>query len=362
MWTVPGNHDVLRSSVADSQLLQDLHRNIRAAAPDNLDETLKRYLVKDKEAGPLLFRPIENYNRMAGRFGCDINPEKPFWSDNLPLNDGSTLRLCGLNSALVSDPLDDEEKLVLGSVQSERALLREDGVEYLVLCHHPLDWLLDHDAVDESFTALARVQLFGHKHTFRLMPIGETLRLSAGAVHPSKREPKWEPRYNFLTISVALGDKGRALRVIVHPRIWKDGDKAFQADFDAEGKENRSFELPIPDFERTSAAAVTAESEGDVVEVIDDDETMVTSAGQTDSKYPARRLVYRFLSLPYRLQIAIAQDLKLLHDEDVDLTPNGICRLVCKRARDGAQLAKLWNAIEAAHGVEEIKENPFAGK
>jgi predicted phosphodiesterase len=193
VWMVPGNHDVSRTAIRESELIQVLHHNIRQAAPGGLDDALHRYLVKDKEAGPLLFRPTENYNVIAARFGCDISPAKPYWTKDLTLNDGSTLRLCGLNSTLVSDDLDDDKKLVLGSVQCERSLLREDGVEYLALCHHPPDWLLDQDTVEKSFTALARVQLFGHKHDFRLVPIGDTLRLSAGAVHPNRREPNWQP-------------------------------------------------------------------------------------------------------------------------------------------------------------------------
>lgn len=363
VWTVPGNHDVLRSAIAGSEILQDLHRAIRAAAPDRHDDAIRRYLDKDKEAGPLLFRPLENYNnRIGGKFGCAINPERPFWTDDLQLNDGSTLRLCGLNSALVSDALDDAEKLVLGSVHSERALLREDGVEYLVLCHHPPEWLLDHDAVDQSFTALARLQIFGHKHAFRLVAIGDTLRISAGAVHPNRREPRWEPRYSFLCISVTCGVKGRTLSVVVHPRIWNNGDKAFQADFDAEGHDNRPFDLPIPTFERASPVMITAQPTVGVAEIVTGEKVMPPSADQKNVINPARRLVYRFLSLPYRLQIAIAQQLNLLRDDDADLAPNVICHLVCQRARDGAQLEELWNAIEAAHGVNQVEANPFAGK
>ena len=122
--------------------------------------------------------------------------------DDLLLNDGSTLHLRGLNSVLISGPDDDDKrnKLLLGAIQTEYG--RSDGVEYLTLCHHPTDWLLDKDNVAEALLAYSRIQLFGHKHIQKVNKMDETLWLVAGAVHPELSKPNWWPRYNYLSIEV----------------------------------------------------------------------------------------------------------------------------------------------------------------
>ena len=77
----------------------------------------------------------------------------------------------------------------------------------------------------------------------------------------------------------------------------------------------------------------------------------------------ARRLVYRFLTLPYHERIAIAQKLQLLEDEDKGVPDAELFQRFFQRAKERVLLGKLWNEVEAAHHVEANRsENPFAGR
>jgi len=164
VWTVPGNHDVSRQVIENSRTLQIYRKTLRECSLESLDSEIA-VLMKDEIARKAIFQPLKNYNKFAIQYGCNIDAEHPTWHQNIFLNDGSQIRILGLNSVLVSDKSDDNErnKLLLGSAQSLPKRL--DGVEYIVLCHHPLDWLRDYDNVHANFTARACIQLFGHKHS-----------------------------------------------------------------------------------------------------------------------------------------------------------------------------------------------------
>jgi predicted MPP superfamily phosphohydrolase len=132
VYMVPGNHDVDRGLIDNSEMIKLAHREIRTSSPDASDEMIAKF-YRDDFAKKALYEPIANYNEFAAKFGCEISAKNPFWHSDLKLNDGSILRLRGLNSALVSDSDDDDGngRLVLGSFQT--VLERQKGVEYVTL-------------------------------------------------------------------------------------------------------------------------------------------------------------------------------------------------------------------------------------
>lgn len=75
-----------------------------------------------------------------------------------------------------------------------------------------------------------------------------------------------------------------------------------------------------------------------------------------------RRLLYRFLSLPYLVQLAVARSAGLLSGEecgiDDDVERN---RLVVRRAVERGALRALWDAVSSATEVEAHPTNPFRG-
>ena len=363
IWTTPGNHDVDRSVVDTSYLLRTLHQRLRPSDLRKIDAEL-RGLLEDPEAAPLLFRPIKNYLDFASKFRCDIGPNALYWEHDLTLNDGSTLRLRGLNSTLVSGKLDDdaENRLILGTLPS--TLKREDGVEYLTLCHHPPQWLRDQDVVETNLNARARIQLFGHKHMQRLNKIDNSLRLTAGAVHPEREESGWQPRYNYLMVSVRNEGDIRTLDVTVYPRVWNETDLRFGADYDATGSDRRLFSLSLEPWAHqvspvsSSVPQVVQESPRSKPTTSEDKSTESSERGTMD---PARTLTYRFLTLPYHERLAIAQKLHLLHDEDKSVQDEDaeLFKRFFRRARESNNLGQLWDEVESHHGDGRRQQNPF---
>jgi hypothetical protein len=71
-----------------------------------------------------------------------------------------------------------------------------------------------------------------------------------------------------------------------------------------------------------------------------------------------RRLTYRFLTLPFRHQIGIANSLNLLTDEDQALSDEPLFRELFRRSAAKGLLAKLWDETENRH-TDPAPINPF---
>lgn len=71
-----------------------------------------------------------------------------------------------------------------------------------------------------------------------------------------------------------------------------------------------------------------------------------------------RRLTYRFLTLPFRHQIAIAQSLNVLTDADQALSDEALFRELFKRAMEKGLLGKLWEETEKRQ-ADPATFNPF---
>ncbi len=364
VWTTPGNHDVDRSVGENSKLLRNIHEDLRTTEPNAIDKKIQEYM-EDAEARDLIYRPLENYNDFAAVFQCEISPENPIWEHDLLLNDESTLRVRGINSTLVSNNLDDDaaNRLLVGT--SQASPMRQAGVEYLILCHHPPSWLLDRDTVLDFLNSRARIQMFGHKHSPRYTQVDQTMVVAAGATHPDRREPHWRPSYNLIEVSVSNNKEAqRTLQVALSPRTWNDVDKRFQADYGPNGDDSIIYNLPIGDWkgpelpdEPSGTPEVRAPSEQKVAA---GEISKKSSEGRLDEMDPGRRLTYRFLRLPYHTKIGVAQKLELIGDDDSGLEDAELFRRFFKRAQERSQLEDLWAEVESAHGDSEASQNPFA--
>jgi hypothetical protein len=364
VWCVPGNHDVDRSVYDESQLLRDMHDRLRPDDPDDIDERITGYL-RDKMAAPLLFQPIECYNDFAAKFSCQSRPAPLAWQHDLELNDRSRLRIYGINSTLASDRTDNNaaRRLVVGTLQVRPK--EEAGVTYLAMCHHPPDWLLDYDKVGQSLNARARVQLFGHKHIQTIDEINNCLRIGAGAVHPSRREKNWLPRYNWLAVWVRARKGERLLDVDVYPRVWNDAQAKFVPDYAAcGGAEHRVYSLKLEPWQPPAAPPAPAPAPGPAPAAADPagllpGATMTHTDPAADA---ARTLTYRFLALPHVTRLQIAQSLGLLADEDEGLHDSVLFDRIFERADRQRRLEQLWQKVEARHADGQNPTNPYAGR
>lgn len=356
VWVVPGNHDVDRK-VANSKVTKTLHESVRAKQGPALDKELREILTDVNSANALL-APLAEYNIFAARFQCSISAEKPYWERDLSLSCGTIVRLRGLCSVLVSNQHDAKNNIVLGQAQVN--VHRVDGVEYLTLCHHPPDWLLDQDTVVSHLESKVRMQLFGHKHAQRVQEINKALRVTAGAMHPERDESGWEPMYNVIEIT-RLDDQRLGVRLF--QRRWHKVDHHFLADQDRNTNQpHHNYvwqDCPRPARREPPAVEAPMMTASDAA-VSDAAATKMTAKDSDVMPQPnhERRLTFRFLTLPFRHQIAIADSLNILTDEDRALSDEALFRVLFRRAAANGLLAKLWDETEKRH-ADPAPFNPF---
>ena len=348
VWVVPGNHDVVRDKTK-RKLTRMLHQGVRKDGSE-VDKEL-REIFSDAQSAAALLEPLADYNKFAGRFGCSISAEKHYWERDLKLACGTPVRLRGLTSALVSNEEDRRTGIVLGTAQA--TVERAHGVLHMTLCHHPPDWLRDHDAVEDHLKSKVHIQLFGHKHSQRIDEINGKVRLVAGAMHPERNEGGWLPTYNFLEVSRRDSDR---IGLRVYQRQWNQPDTNFVAWRDPNnGKDHREFFWSgFPAATKTERhSGVPHEAGGAAVAASVPSSVVATTVTEKDDSMPPpnheRRLTYRFLTLPFRHQIAIANSLNLLTDEDQALSDEPLFRELFKRATADGLLAKLWDETEKRH-------------
>jgi hypothetical protein len=339
VWCVPGNHDVDQSVQTDMPTLLDTYAALRSVPKHSLDDDLRKRLLS-RESGPLMFQPLKTYNeQFAARFGCSTSPRELYWEDDLPLNDGSILRIRGLNSALISSRLDHENtsKLLLGTVQTQYR--SENNIAYLTLCHHPPDWLIDGESAHRSLTTKSQLQLFGHKHRDYHEVINETLRLSSGAVHPVRSERGWEPRYYFIALRVNGAGTTRELEIRLFPRVWNE-TKFTRAAGDFEGQ-FVTIRLKLPNWEPSSNNQEKP-APGE-------------KAKNTEMDIDRKKTVNRFMSLSYHSQLSIMRKLGLFKEEERESISDTELFISCfARAREKGVLDKVWELIEQESSKSEV--------
>jgi hypothetical protein len=237
-----GNHDVDHASIPNDGPVDLLHQEVRAA--DSLGQYDSRLanILRDENRGATLLSPFVAYNAFADKYGCRFTSGCPYWERDFPLSDGTRLRFRGIASVLLSSARDDREryKMIYGGAQ--RAILREPNVRYAIVGHHPPSWTVEGDTADHVFSTLTFLQVFGHEHEQWLTRIGNSVRLIAGAVHPSRQASNWLPRYAAIAIS-AVDDRNLALRI--YPRRWSAEELKFMADYNSEGLDYRDYLVAV---------------------------------------------------------------------------------------------------------------------
>jgi hypothetical protein len=184
------------------------------------------------------------YNDFAKQYDCAVTRTRPFWERDFKLGDGTILRFRGITTVFLSSFRDDQAayKMIYGGAQ--RTILRQPNVRYSVMGHHPTSWVIDGEAetVDQLYSVLTSIQIFGHKHEQWLTRFGSSVRIIAGAVHPSRREQNWVPRYSALAISAA-DDRHVAMRIF--PRRWSTEEFTFIGDYNSAAQDYRDYVVEV---------------------------------------------------------------------------------------------------------------------
>ncbi|WP_343724060.1 metallophosphoesterase [Herbaspirillum huttiense] len=340
----PGNHDVDQSVIRANQLIQDGHEAVRRGADFySMNQALLQRLTQP-DARQLFYASFAAYNDFAARYECSVFADQNSfaWEHDFELNDGSSLRIRGMNSALLSGLFDNKGSLFLG----DRAwsLDSQAGIEYLVMAHHPPAWLADGSETERSLDGGAKIHLFGHEHDQRVVPGRDWMKLYAGAVNPHRAEPNWRPGYNIVEVSIELHGGVRFMNVDVHAREWQGTPPQFRAHEDI--NQNPVFNVKIklaalpPGFRLKPQEPHHAPKVSDVVTAIESEKEIV------DERHQFRKLSYRFFKLSLSKKNEIVGHLRLVEEEDGSLPSVESFKRSLARAKDRNQLDELFAWIE----------------
>ena len=222
---VPGNHDIDRNKITNS--IASVLYSIREGG----DYWLDLHLDNAEDCGRLYDR-FDAYKGFALDYRCELDLNGGIsTSAKLDLAEGRAIRFVRLNTALICSSRDDVGKLMLGARQ--RTLPIEDGIEIVVLAHHPLNWFQDSDKARGFLRGRARVFISGHEHFPGLEVVSveddcDLMMLAAGATAPDEVNDRFTYKYNILTFE--WDEAQDALAVTINPRTWNPDMARFERD------------------------------------------------------------------------------------------------------------------------------------
>jgi predicted phosphodiesterase len=336
-----GNHDVDQSILRENWAIQDIHDAVRGGATHHDRDAALMKRLAQPEVRNLLYAPMREYNEFAARYESSFwgSNEAFAWDRDLELNDGSILRIRGMNSALLSGLADRPQSLFLGS--HAWTMPRHDGVEYLCMSHHPPNWLLDGPEFELGLDR-ARIQLFGHEHDQRILPARDYVRLYAGSVNPHRSEPNWQPGYNIIDVSVETVRDVRMMNVGVHVRVWRGPPPRFRTHEDRDGSPVHRVSIPLDGWiPPTTWTPDTLAPQEHVL--------MQPSTGESlpqSSTMAIRDLVNRFFRLTLSQKTEIVGRLNLMDEADKPLPDVERHKRALLRARDNGRLDQVGELVK----------------
>ena len=242
---VPGNHDLDRSKLSFSggKILD----HVRAGSAKEYEDILNN--PTDRAA---LFAQFDDYGRFSFGYNCPLNNEGAFASEmEVILAPGRAIRFIRFNSSLLchGEERDENPELVIGARQF--TIPRDNGVENVVLVHHPLNWYKDQDQVRDYIRSRARIFISGHEHDPKVSvdnvePGCDVMMIAAGATIPFKSDGAYTFTYNVIEFDWDAEIDG--LLVTMHPRAWNAQHTRFEADIKRLGGKTPNFRLACPFF------------------------------------------------------------------------------------------------------------------
>jgi DNA repair exonuclease SbcCD nuclease subunit len=344
IYVIPGNHDINRQTIIDSQAVQNAQQAILRAT-DQENELLKQ--LRHKDTGPALLAPLSAYNEFATNFWCQVfTPERLFWRVDVPFADSVQLHIYGLTSTVLSgagapDKRDDRPRDLYLSPQ-QTVLNPADNAVNLVMCHHPPEWLMDGAAAADAINNRASIHLFGHLHRQRVHRDRSYVTFYAGAVNPDRHEEHWKPGYNIIRLTLGKDTRGNPeLQVEAHLLEWQTSPEMFKPILDDDPDRSevhvadvrlRNIRPPAP------TVAVACATAGSTVRQVDAEAAM--------SEERTRNIVLRFWNLDMSDRREISIKLKLIEPDDMNLPQPERYGRALLRAGERQLLEELATEIE----------------
>lgn len=239
IFVIPGNHDVQRSADKNRNIkrLRDELREGRERIDEALAHAEDRSLLTQRQANYLAFAADFAPACLATN-GAAPPEQRLWWWHREQTSSGLTLRIIGLNTALLAADEHDHGKLALGKTPLAEVLTMrpaEPDDLVIVLSHHPFrrGWLRDEKEIDAWVRNHAHLHLFGHVHEAdsedaRSGTGGMFVRVAAGATHGEQSEPE---SHGYNVAAVIRTPQGE-LRLRLWPRRWSAKSKMFRPDTD----------------------------------------------------------------------------------------------------------------------------------
>lgn len=359
---VPGNHDV---NIDDIDPVAELvHAQIRASSAEDAANTLER--VCRTEDGGAALKKLRHYRQFAEQYGCDFEaPKEPRWIKPLRVDNEHTLQFVGLTTVLVSDLTDTRGSLVIGP--SQYVLPRVENTEYVVLLHHPLDWLKNRESAGSYLRSRARVILMGHEHAAAAEKItdergGEHIVIRAGAVVPANgEEPSAAYTYNWIEVGCERNGDNYDLHVTVQPRIWYFGATQFVADTIRAPNGVISLVARAPEFQVPMPAHAPPQAptpQPIPIESATDEEGLVPMDSPDDAAYAKLRYFFwRYLGWRERLKVLVQLD--ILPEGSDSPVPQVLERMALQKAIAEGKLGRLWDAVMPFVPEAAREPNPY---
>ena len=328
IFVIPGNHDVDRAIILSTPGVRNAQAAIARADRVRREQEFQMQ-IRDADTARSLLAPLSAYNDFAKFFNCQVYlPERLYWKQDLDLEDGAVLRVHGLTSTLLSSSDGTEgtrESLYLSPLQT--VLDPVDDVVNLVLSHHPPEWFMDHEDVDDAICGRAAIHMFGHRHRQRITRDEHYVRFSAGAVNPDRNEPGWCPGYNLINVHVIGSGRERMLTIDAHLRQWQSNPDQFRAVLTPQNEEvfRRSIRFPgVEHAERSTAELVAIASAGVINTAPSATASVVAREPETDVEAAmgdasTRNLVFRFWNLTSSQRREITRRLELISLDEISL-------------------------------------------
>ena len=346
VWVVPGNHDINRKEISYS--VRTWHEKVKddEYAPR---QSILDTILEDKHAQDLLLGTLENFNDFAQRYSCEskLDPVLYWQSEkHIVLNDGSSLKLRGINSAFACGHADRRGNGLFVGEQQFSNIPRENGVAWVILCHHPQDWLADGPDLMTILQNRAAVALFGHEHRPRNTMNDNLLVLNAGAVNPPESDGV-QAAYNIISFWVDSQPQCRRQLVVeVQRREYRFEQLKFVPYFQENSPTliRRISLLPFDPPEPQAVPPKATEGEGLQMDVYDEAQVK-------------RRLIYYFFDLVEGARMAIPVTLGLITPEISKLSGRNLYLAIIDEADAKNKLPELWR--EVASQVQDMPKEPY---
>ncbi len=359
---VPGNHDVDLDGVIYP--CECAHDQFRESSDEKIDELIEKYDSTEYGQSPILHK-LGAYRQFAAQYGCDFQSTRTAsWKKLFNITEEHKIVFVGMNTVLSSDKSDGPGKMVLGSRQC--IIPREENVEYIVLMHHPIDWLRDKHRAESYICSRARLLLTGHEHRLQILQTcrdggSHYIHICSGSANPNENVAPYIYRYNWIEIELKEVDTRYILAVKISPRKWNYSSTKFVVDADLTNCEQYfEAEMVCPNFvckekDRSTPVSLVEGEGGCLTNMASDSVLMIENSSPEFARL--RYFFWKYLDWSARMKVLVQFD--ILPATKIQSLPQTIESVALGELAKRGLLSDAWEMIMNFVPEDKREANPF---